>query len=297
MQECKLNLAIIGLGNWGKKILLEFSRTQTITTCHTTGNSKNRIWLKNHFSKIKFETNVKNILNNKNIDAVIIASPIKTHKNLIRISLLKGKHVFVEKPLSENANDSQLLINLAKKKQLHLFVGNIFLFHPVFEKLKILLSHEKIKSIHGIWLKTGTFKEDILLNLLYHELCIVQEFLGQPKKITIKNSQKFVSCSDILNVRAIYANKINCDFYINRISNIKNKSLTIITDKNCYIWENDELFKFLKRSSKFTKVFSSKKTALENECKFFIKSLSKKPTKFEYASQSLNILKTLSKIN
>ena len=291
-----MNLAVIGLGNWGKKLLIEFNKSNTITACYTTGNRQNLNWLKNNFPKIRLTKNINKILNDNKIDAVIIASPIITHKNLVHKSLLKEKHVFVEKPLSKSVSESKFLVKLAKKKKRCLFVGNIFLYHPVFQKLKNLLVDEKIKSISGTWLKTGTFKEDILFNLLYHEISIIQELIGKQKKILIENSKKFVSKSDIIDVNITYANKINCHFHIDRISTIKHKSLTIITDKNCYLWENDTLFKFSKHTSKYIKVYNSKQTALEIECKLFIRSLSQKYIKFDNTAQSLEIIKTLCKV-
>jgi len=287
-----LNLAIIGLGNWGKKLLIEFNKSNTIKFCYTEGNALNLNWLKKNFPKIRSTTKIIEILEDKDIDAVIIATPIHSHKKLVEKFLLHEKHVFVEKPLSETIFESKNLIALAKKKKLCLFVGNIFLYHPVFFKLKKLLITEKIKSISGTWLKTGTFNDDIFLNLLYHDVCIAHNLIGKPKKLKILNSQKHITKSDIVNIQMIYSNDISCHFYINRISNVKQKSLTIITEKNCYLWENDTLFKFSKRNNTFKKFYESKNTALENESKSFSKEISGQ-MKFNNAQISLEILKDL----
>lgn len=290
-----MNLAIIGLGNWGKKLLFEFNEYNSIKYCYTKGNSSNLKWLRKNFPKIHVANKITEILDDDDIDGVIIATPINSHNKLVKKFLLHEKNVFVEKPLSKTVSESKKLIELAKKKKLCLFVGNIFLYHPVFFKLQKLLVSEKIKSISGIWLKTGSFDNDVLLNLLYHEISIVHSLVGKPDKLKILNSQKLVTKSDIVNIQMIYKNNINCDFYINRISNIKHKSITFITNKNCYLWENNILFKFSKKNNQFKKFYESKHTALENECMAFSKEISRHQ-KSNNTKISLEILKDLSKI-
>lgn len=296
MQECKLNLAIIGLGNWGKKLVSEFNESHKIKYCHTKGNPQNISWLKKNFPKIKVVKQIVEIFDDESINAVIIATPIRSHNDLVKQSLLQNKHVFVEKPLTESVFESKNLIEIAKKKKLCLFIGNVFLYHPVFLKLQKLLINEKIKSISGTWLKMGTFHDDIITNLLYHDMCIIHELIGKPKKIVIANSQNFITKSDIIDVKIIFSNKIDCNLHINRISNIKRKSLTLITEKNCYLWENDTLFKFSEKNNYYEKIYESKQTALENECKVFSKDTSAHTHKLDNAQKSLEIIRDLESI-
>ena len=89
--ESKLNLAIIGLGHWGKKLVMEFNKSHKIKYCHTKGNTQNISWLKKKFPKIKVVTQITEILDDDNIDAVIIATPINTHYNLVKKALLAKK--------------------------------------------------------------------------------------------------------------------------------------------------------------------------------------------------------------
>jgi len=291
-----LNLAIIGLGHWGKKLVIEFNKSHKIKYCHTKGNTQNISWLKKKFPKIKVVKQITEILDDDNIDAVIIATPIQSHKDLVKQSLLQKKHVFVEKPLTESVYESKNLIALAKKKKLCLFIGNIFLYHPVFLKLQKLLINEKIKSVSGTWLKMGTFHDNIISNLLYHDMCIIHELIGKPKKIIIENSQNFITKSDIVDIKIIFSNKINCNLHINRISNIKRKSITIITEKNCYLWENDILFRFSEKNNQYEKLYESQQTALENECKIFSKDISTHTQKLDNAQKSLEIIKDLASL-
>lgn len=290
-----MNLAIIGLGNWGKKLVIEFNKSHEIKYCYTKGNSQNISWLKKKFPKIKVVKQITEILDDTSISAVIIATPIKSHNELVKQSLLQKKHVFVEKPLAESVVESKNLIKLAKKNNLCLFVGNIFLYHPVFFKLQKLLVNEKIKFVSGMWMKMGTFRDEIINNLFYHDMCILHELIGKPKKVLLENSQNFLTKSDILDIKLIFSNKIHCTVHIDRISNVKRKSLTFITEKNCYLWENDALFKFSQKNHQYKKIYESQQTALENECKIFSKTISTSK-KLDNAQKSLEIIRDLQSI-
>ena len=90
---------------------------------------------------------------------------------MARKALLSKKHVFVEKPLSSSLSNAEELIKIAKKNNLLLFVGQIFVFNEILEKIIQISKRENITHVNFVWNKFGTFDEDIFLNLVSHELC------------------------------------------------------------------------------------------------------------------------------
>ena len=77
-----IRVGIVGIGKWGKNLLKEFSKISSISTSVTKGNHDNIRWLKTNYPKIKSSKNYSDILQDENIGAVIIATPIKTHFKL-----------------------------------------------------------------------------------------------------------------------------------------------------------------------------------------------------------------------
>ena len=120
-------LAIIGLGKWGKNLVREFSKVSNVIVCVSNGRKENVQWLKKNYPNIDYSKKFLEILENKTIDAVVIATPIKTHYSLSKLVLKSKKHVFIEKTISENSKNGKNLITLAKNKNLMIFVGHIFL--------------------------------------------------------------------------------------------------------------------------------------------------------------------------
>jgi predicted dehydrogenase len=270
------NIAIIGMGTWGKNLIKEFSKISNVKMVCSKGNINTKEWVKKFFPDTTYTKNINEVLSNKDIDAVVICTPIDTHFQLVYDSLSSGKHVFVEKPLAENPKDAKSLLNLAKKKKCGLFVGYVFTFDPILKKIKKIIQKDSPYLIILKWDKLGSFLEDTKLNLISHEFSIIVELLGIPKNLEIKYNVGYISDSDIVYLEIKYDQDVFCLCEINKISNIKRKTLTLATKKNLYLWENNKLFKFNKRNQKYDLYYNPTKTPLEMECKEFIGSLKNK---------------------
>jgi len=292
----KLNkLGIIGIGDWGKNLVRDFSKISYIKKCTSSGKRENINWLKKNFPHIQYVNKSKEIFSDDEINAVIISTPIKTHYSLIKKALLSKKHVFVEKPISMNIIQANELIKIAKSNNLLLFVGHIFIFNDVLKKIIQISNKEKITHVNFEWNKFGTFDEDIFLNLLSHDLSIILTLFGKPKKIKIHNSFGFITRCDFVRL-SVELSKINCLIQINRCSDQKQKRVTISTQKNIYIWDDMKLYKNNNKNNTFKLIFKSKKTPLENECKEFIKQLKdpiKSTTSSKLAKDVIHLIKEL----
>ena len=285
-------IAVVGLGKWGKLLIEEFSKISDVSICLGTGNNTNKKWLKSNFPKIHYTTNFDEILFDTTIDAVVIASPIHSHFELALRTLKSNKHVFVEKPLAQNPSESQILLNLAKKKKLSIFVGHIFLYHKVFKKILKLLKNDQLQFAKFEWNKFGTFNENILLNLATHELALVFKLFGNPQKIKISNSFGIFTASDMLSINLLFDKHRNCQLDINRISHEKKKIVSLITKNNTYVWSDNDLFKLNKNSMRYNLIFHSKILPLHLECLEFLQCVDRKQID-ESAIISLHVLKIL----
>jgi len=295
MSEMK-KLGIIGIGNWGKNLVRELSKIHCIKKCSSNGNLKNIRWLKKNYPSIQYVSDSKEIFADKEINAVIIATPINTHYKLVKKALLSKKHVFVEKPISTNLSEAEELIEIAKKNNLLLFVGHIFIFNEIFKKLIQISNRENITHLNFLWNKFGTFDEDIFLNLVSHDLSIILALFGKPKKIKLINKFGVISKCDVVTLILELPNKKTCQIHVNRCSNHKQKHVTIFTQKNIYIWDDLSLFKNNKKTNSFKLVFQSKYTPLEIECKEFVKKLNETNISFEFANIAKDVIQVIQKL-
>ena len=144
------NLAVIGLGNWAKNLIREFSKISNVSICVSQGDSENIKWLKKNYPHIQHTTNFDSILTDSSIDTIAIITPINSHYDLALQSLKAGKNVFVEKPIATNLKKAKILVNFAKKQGLTLFIGYVFRYHKIFQKIKKIEQNEKIQFMRFI---------------------------------------------------------------------------------------------------------------------------------------------------
>lgn len=268
------SIAIIGIGRWGKNLLREFNAVAHVA-----------------YAFGKKDSQLAKVLKDPEIQAVIIATPIKTHYTIARQALLAGKHVFVEKPMTDNLTQARVLVTLARKQKRALFVGHIFLYHPVFEKIEKINVRDPIMLINFEWQKFGSFHEDIKLNLLVHEVAILLKLWGKSNKSKLFYQQGIISSADILSAQFVFSKNRKANVYINRTSSIKRKAITLITkNKNVYLWENDILLKLDK--GVFKQIFKPKRTALALECRAFLQTIKNKPD----GSFGAQVVEVLSKL-
>ena len=290
-------IAIIGLGKWGKNLLREFSNVSCVTKCHTRGNQKNISWLRKNYPKVVHTTSIRDILTDKNIDAVAISTPINSHFKIAKNALESGKHVFVEKPMASSVIEAKQLIKIAKSKNLNLFVGHVFLYNEIFKKIKKIDKQESITYAHFAWKKFGTFDEDIFKNLLSHDISLILALFGSPNRIRLTNNVGFITTSDRISLELNFTRNRKCEVSIDRISPHKEKSVTFLTKKNLFVWNDDELLRFDKRSQSFKKIYQSKNTPLHLECKKFIANITSKKVSYDSSFLALNVTRILSKLS
>ena len=288
-----MNLAIIGAGRWGKKLLREFNKIAEISyICHT-GNPETDRWLKENYPAAAITHHYQEILKDKRVSAVVIATPIKTHFKIASVCLKSGKHVFLEKPMTDNLSQAKKLVALAKEKNLILFVGHIFLYHEVFKKIKELTKKDPIQSADFYWSKWGHFTEDILWNLACHEISIALNLMGQPQKISLINKTKAITEGDLVSLKLEFADGKIATININRLSPEKRKTVTLLTKNNLLVWHNDSLYKLDKKTQALKLIYQSKITPLITECRTFLESVKTKKEPVTNGEFGLKVIKTL----
>ena len=144
----KKNITVVGCGYWGKNLVRNFSELGALySICDPNTEIAN---------KYAGQYNVKNssfieIINDLNIKGVVLAVPAHLHASMAIEAMNKGKHVFVEKPLAMNENESELMIATAKKNDVKLMVGHLLQYHPIFKKILKIVNANEIGELNYIY--------------------------------------------------------------------------------------------------------------------------------------------------
>lgn len=179
-------VGIVGLGYWGKNILRNLYELEVLNTACDFNEEiiKER---KEQFPDIKYVTDYESLINDPQIRAVVIATPAVTHYDLAKRALLKGKDVFIEKPMCMSVREGEELVKLAEEKGLIIMVGHILHYHPAVVKMKELISQGLIGEIIYIYshrLNIGKVRtdENVWWSLAPHDISLLLGFIDKEVK-------------------------------------------------------------------------------------------------------------------
>ena len=171
----KLNIALIGCGNWGKNIARNLYQMGSLA-CIYDQNTKLSKKLNYEYMLPTFKLN--KIFKDQNIKAIVIASPAITHKNLATEALKNNKDVFIEKPFCLSLIDAQKLSELAASNNRVLMVGHLLNYHNAFIKMRELITNGKIgvlQTIRANRLALGAIRSDesVVYDLSAHDISMI----------------------------------------------------------------------------------------------------------------------------
>ena len=142
-----INVGVIGAGKMGLSHIAILNQTPGVSLYAIAEPSQLlRKGLERNFGFKTFRTAEKLLADDK-LDAVLIAAPNKMHFSLAKQALERGLHCFIEKPLTTNPADSQILSRYAEEHNCYVQVGYVNRFNPVFQKVQSLLQSGVIGEI------------------------------------------------------------------------------------------------------------------------------------------------------
>jgi len=177
-------VGLIGLGYWGPNLARVFQQTpicELAACCDLDTKKLQKI--SRQYPQIRTFNKAKDLFDS-DVDAVAIATSISTHYDLARQALLSGKHVFVEKPLTDNSEKAMELAALAKKLGLTLMAGHTFIYSPPVVKVKNLITSGALGGLHYISfsrVNLGLYQKDVdvIWDLAVHDVSILLYWLGE----------------------------------------------------------------------------------------------------------------------
>ena len=172
-------------------------------------------------------------------DALNIVTPTTTHFDLARQLLAQGKHVLVEKPMTDNSAQAAELIQLAQQKNCVLQVGHVERFNPVFTFLQTVATEPKFIECHRLSpFPARSTDIGVVLDLMIHDLDVVLAFVKSPVTSVDGVGIPVLSKSeDIANVRLRFANGCVANLTASRVSPERMRKIRVFSGPTspCYI--------------------------------------------------------------
>jgi predicted dehydrogenase len=201
---------------------------------------------------IKTTAQVEDVLQS-DVDGVIIATPVKTHYQLAKKSLLHAKHVLVEKPLTANLAEAEELVALAEQQRRVLMVGHTFEYSPAVNELRKIIQNGDLGNIYCIEterVNLGLFRSDInvIWDLAPHDISILLYLLGkQPNQIAVQAHAHLQSpIHDVAHLDLGFADGITAHIHVSWLHPCKIRRVTVIGDKRMAVYDDTNPAEMLK---------------------------------------------------
>jgi predicted dehydrogenase len=253
MNTKELSFAVIGWGYWGPKIArnLESLPHASVTMIadldarRLTGISLQQPW-------IKTTTQLEDVFRS-NVDAVVIATPVRTHYRLAKEALLHGKHVLVEKPLTASVAEAEELVALSQQLNLILMVGHTFEYSPAVHELRKLVQSGELGKIYSIEterVNLGLFRSDInvIWDLAPHDVSILLYLLGKlPEQVRVQaHAHLQPHIHDVAHLDLDFADGISAHIHVSWLHPCKIRRVTIIGDARMVVYDDTNPAEMLK---------------------------------------------------
>ena len=148
--RAKVNLAVVGVGYWGKNLVRNFYELDALgVICDADKSVEERC--RSEYENVRFCREFSAVLSDSSVVAVALATPATTHYEMAKAALEAGKDVFVEKPLAVEVKQGEDLVELAAAKHRILMVGHILQYHPAILKLQELIRDGGLGQINYLY--------------------------------------------------------------------------------------------------------------------------------------------------
>lgn len=186
----QINIAVIGCGYWGPNLIRNFSQIADVkvqVACDQDGLKLQLV--RAAYPAIQVVGDWREVLNNSEIDAVCIATPLSTHFPIAKEALIHGKDVFMEKPMVESSEQAQELIRLAKHYERILMIDHTFVFSGAVQKVKRLIEQGELGDLYYFnseRMNLGLIRSDanVVWDLASHDISII-DYLFPEKPIAV----------------------------------------------------------------------------------------------------------------
>jgi predicted dehydrogenase len=239
-------VGVIGCGYWGPLLVRNF---KGLPNCHLKAlcdvKADRLKHLRMLYPEVEAVTDYEHFLNGMNLDAIVIATPVKHHYPLAKASLLAGKHTFIEKPMASSSAECQELIEIAKRNGLVLMIDHTFLYSSPVQKIVDIIEAGDlgdIRYINSRRLNLGLFQKDINVawDLAPHDISIILHILGEfPVSINCQgNAHVTPRIEDVTNMSLSFRNKRFATIQSSWLEPRKVREMTIVGTRRMIVYDD-----------------------------------------------------------
>ncbi len=239
-------VGMIGAGRWGGnwiRTLAALPGTQLRWVCDVSPASLERI--RQQFPHVKTTTRLDDLLEDKTLDGIVIATIAPTHFDVASKALRAGKHVMVEKPMTLTTGDAVELTDLAQRLHRVLMVGHLLEYHPIIRHIRTLIESGELGEVCYLYqqrLNLGTIRadENAWWSLAPHDISVANRLLGAAPISVQCRGQDIVNAgvADVVFATLEYPGARLAHVHVSWLDPQKSRKLVVVGSRKMVIFDD-----------------------------------------------------------
>lgn len=248
MASTTVGIGVIGLGHWGPNHVRVFSQCSGARMVAAADPSADRRrYVSQLYRDVSLAADASDVFGRADVDAVVIATPARTHFAVTKAALEAGKHVLLEKPMCTSLSEAHQLVSLAQKTGRVLMHGHVFLYNGGIRYLHDGIAKGTFGSIqyaHATRTNLGPIRRDanVVEDLATHEITIFDYlFGGAPNWVSAVGSRLLgTDREDVAFVTLQYGESALAHAHVSWLNPQKVRMLTIVGSQRMVVWNDME---------------------------------------------------------
>jgi predicted dehydrogenase len=191
---------------------------------------------------------IGDLLDDEELDAVVLATPVQTHAELAVAVVEAGKHCFVEKPLATSAADAERAAAAAESAGRTLMVGHLLEYHPAVARLKELIEGQELGDLYYIYgnrLNLGKLRadENALWSLGAHDVSVALHLIGEEPEECLAQGASFVreGVQDVVFCYLRFPSGVVAHLHLSWLDPHKERRLTVVGSRRMATFDDMQI--------------------------------------------------------
>ena len=244
-QAKPVRLALVGYGYWGPNLARNFHQLEDAELAYVIDANGAALAKAQRLYGCATATDIGVALADPSVDAIVLATPARTHYDLGRQALLAGKHLFVEKPLTMDLAEGKALTGLADSLGAILMVGHVFEFNPAVRYIKDTIESGDLGDVLYLYSKRvnlGRVQSDVnaLWSIAPHDISIALYLLGQvPESVRCQGARCLNGqVEDVIFLTLNFGGNVLCHVHASWLDPSKMREMTVVGSRKMIVYDD-----------------------------------------------------------
>ncbi len=240
-----IGVAVVGCGYWGPNVVRNFAALPGCELRWLCDLDAGRLGsLQRRYPGARVTTDFAALLRQPDVDAVAICTPLHTHYALASAALQAGKHVLVEKPLTDSVRSAEELVARAAAAGLVLQVDHTFVYSGAVQKIRSIVESGALGELlyfDSVRVNLGIFQSDmnVVWDLAPHDLSIMDHVIGrQPLWVSAIGSAHFGRLENLAYLTLVFDDSLIAHLHVNWLAPVKIRSTLIGGSQRLIVYDD-----------------------------------------------------------